>query len=54
MALGDQIHQVCCSLTSDPASTEQFVVNDEKCRKLVRYARRLGFAVMYENVDREG
>jgi hypothetical protein len=47
------IHHVSCTLHSEPRGTDGFETAEAKAEKLRAYAERLGFSVMYENVDRE-
>lgn len=47
-----RIHQVSCSAHSDAdIDSEAFQEVAKKAERLRRYARKLGFDVMYENVD---
>lgn len=47
-----RIHHVSCSMTSEPEGSESFDKAKELAGKLERYARRIGFRVSSDNVDR--
>lgn len=47
-----RIHQVTGSLHSDEDPSPTFEEAERRARKLARYARRLGFDVVSDNVDR--
>lgn len=46
-----RIHHVDCTITSGPSGTDQFEDAERLSERLEKYARKLGFTVMYENVD---
>lgn len=46
-----RIHHVSCSITSDDMDTDDYENATALAIRLERYACKLGFAVMYENVD---
>lgn len=48
-----RIHHISCTLHSGPDGTASFEEAHAKAIKLERYARKAGFEVMYENVDRD-
>lgn len=47
------IHHVSCSMTSGPRDTQHFEEVKALALRVRQYAKRLGFDVMYENVDEE-
>ena len=49
----NRTHQVSGSLTSGPEGSPSFREAERLATKLERYARRLGFNVMHENVDED-
>lgn len=51
MAVMRRIHHVSCSQQSDDIDTEDFERAERDSLALKRYARQLGFDVLYENVD---
>lgn len=47
-----RIHMVACTLISSPEGSGSFTEADRLANKLEVYARRLGFSVLHDNVDR--
>jgi hypothetical protein len=47
------IHHISCTKISGPDDTMDFQTVKELALRIERYAKRLGFDVMYENVDEE-
>lgn len=46
-----RIHAVSCSFISPPVGTDGFDAAEAAAKKIERFARKLGFSAMYENVD---
>lgn len=47
-----RIHHVSCAMSSDDTYTEDWERVQALAKKIERYARGLGFTVLYDNVDR--
>lgn len=47
----ERIHHVSCSMHSDDYGTADFDRVEKMALKIRNYAEKLGFGVMYENVD---
>jgi hypothetical protein len=46
------IHQVSCAAFSGEPGTASFEAAQAAAEKIEKYAKKLGFNVMYENVDK--
>lgn len=49
----DRLHHISCTLHSPPEGTVGFDAARERAERLAKYARKLGFDVLSENVDRD-